>query len=140
MSGHAEFLASRCINASDKVAARYGTLGAEWTELRLRLRSGGSESDQRQFDMLSDKLRRLNLNLGFKGVADVTESRVVRVGDDREFVAETIAGVTHPLGHLPPEARVIGWIFGHTWFEAAQMWQDSDDGPIGAALSEFSGP
>jgi hypothetical protein len=128
------------MSASASVAARYGAIGQEWTELRLRLRDGGSESDKRQFDALSDKLRKMNKDLGFSGVADVTESRVVRVGDDREFVAETIAHVTHPLGHLPPEARVIGWILGHTWFEAAAMWQQDDDDPIGAALAEFSRP
>jgi hypothetical protein len=135
---HADFLAARCINANRKTAARYGTLGAEWTELRLKLRNGGSEADQRQFDALSEKLRRLNLNLGFKGVAEVTETRVVRVGDNREFVAETIAGVTHPLGTLPPEARVISWILEMEWHTAAQMWQDTDDGPIGAAVAAFS--
>jgi hypothetical protein len=130
---HAEFLAGRCIKASTKVAARYGTLGSEWTELRLKLRNGGSESDLRQFDALSEKLRRLNLNLGFKGVADVTESRIVRVGDNRGFVAETVAGVTHPLGLLPPEARVIGWILEMEWHEAAQLWQGDPDGPLSAA-------
>jgi hypothetical protein len=121
------------------VAARYGSIGAEWTELRLKLRNGGSEADQRQFDALSEKLRKMNQDLGLSGVAKVTGSSIVRVGDNREFVAQTVAGVTHPLGTLPPEARVISWILEMEWHTAAQMWQDTDDGPIGTAIAAFSG-
>ena len=121
---HAEALAGR-ISASRAVAARYAAVGAQWTELRLRLRSGGTEADQRQFDALTDKLRKMSRDLGLI-TTDRSDAHTTRVGDNRDFLAEPVAGITDRLGNLPPEARVVGWILGMEWHEAAQMWQDEE--------------
>jgi hypothetical protein len=129
VSGHAAALSGR-MSSSRAVAARYGNIGAEWTELRLRLRGGGSEADRRQFDALSVKLRKMSTDLGL-ATTDLSEPYVTRVGDNRNYRAEPVAGITDRLGNLPPEYRVIGWVLGLEWHEAAQMWRDDPaDGPL----------
>jgi hypothetical protein len=114
------------MSASRAVAARYGAIGAQWTELRLRLRDGGSEADQRQFDALTDRLRKMSRDLGLN-TTDRSDAHITRVGDNKDFHAEPVAGITDRLGNLPPESRVIGWILGMEWHEAAQLWREDDD-------------
>lgn len=121
---HADYLAGR-MSASRSVAARYGNLAASWTEVRLRLREVESEEDRRQYEALTVKLRRMSDDLGL-GTTDRDDAHVTRVGDNRSFRAEPVAGVTDRLGHLPPEAQVQGWILGLEWHEAARSWQDDD--------------
>lgn len=129
---HAEALAGR-MSSSRSVASRYGVIGAQWTELRLRLRSGGSEADQRQFDALSGKLRKMSRDLGLN-TTDRSDAHITRVGDNQNYHAEPVAGITDRLGNRPPEARVVGWILGLEWRESAQMWQDEElDDPYPAA-------
>jgi hypothetical protein len=84
---HAGHLAGR-MSASGAVAARYGAIGAQWTELRLRLRDGGSEADQRQFDALTDRLRKMSGDLG---TTDRSDAHITRVGDNKDFHAEPVA-------------------------------------------------
>ena len=112
--------------AGRSAAARYGAIGAQWTELRLRLRDGGSEADRRQFDVLTGKLRKVSLDLGLP-TTDLCDPYLTRVGDNRNFHAEPVAGITDRLGNLPPEGRVVGWILGLEWHEAARMWVENLD-------------
>jgi hypothetical protein len=127
---HAEALAQR-MTASGSVAARYGAIAAQWQELRLRLHDGGSGADRRQYDVLTQKLRKLSSDLGLN-TTDLSEPYVTRVGDNVDFRADPVAGITDRLGNLPPEYQVIGWVLGLEWQEAARMWlEDSAEGPTG---------
>jgi hypothetical protein len=135
MSAHADALAAR-MTSSRAVAARYGTLGADWQALRLRLREDWSEDDQRQFDAVSVRLRKLSADLGLN-TTDLSEPYVTRVGDNKSFHAEPVAGITDRLGNLPPEYRVIGWVLGLEWHEAAQLWRDDPDGPLSKLQTDF---
>jgi len=76
---HAEAIAERMPDVGSGSRARYAALAAQWTQLRLQLRAEPSEDVQRQFDVLTAKLRKISKDLGLK-TADVTGSQVRRVG------------------------------------------------------------
>lgn len=98
------------------LSKRYARIGAQWHALRLELRAR-PHGDRAIFDRLTLELRDLSRKLDLP-TTDRDDAHITRVGDNRAFLAEPVAGVTGRLGHLPPLERVCGRILGRQWHEA----------------------
>jgi hypothetical protein len=119
---HAEDI-RRHLRRDDALARRYATAAAKWSWVRLkRRREEASVADERQYELLTERLRKLSLEMGLE-TCDGTENPVGRIGL-RGIPVEPVVGVTDALGYLPAERSEL---LGETWFEAVEAWHDLCD-------------